>query len=159
MMFQNSLKGSVAELHTIDFPKEHRESLGNKLAKVEGMVYRHNNIGIDGSSPAAWEKLQKRAYIGQPASGWIMPSSLNDHNVDKAIWIHTWRSSEQEKQFKDTEGRTKSGLLPGVRKGKDGSDERIWPTQEFFEEDLKKLGALDMRSEHYEIRGFRLSDF
>lgn len=157
--YQRALEGSAAELHTIDFPKGHRELLGDKLAKVEGMVYRQNNIGIDGSSPAAHEKLQKRAYQGVPARGWVVPATPDDSNVDQAIWFHLWRSSEQEKQFKDTEGRTKSGLLPGVRKEKDGSEERFWPTQEFFEEELKKLGALDVKSEHYEFRGFRLSDF
>lgn len=126
------MKGSAAELHVVDFPKGHRESLGKNLAKVKGMVYRHNNFGIDGSSPEAVEKRRKQAYKGLPSRGWIMPDASDDSNVDKAIWLHTWRSSEQEKKFKDSEGRTKSGLLPGVRKEKDGSDERIWPVQDFF---------------------------
>ncbi|KAM0719562.1 hypothetical protein Q7P37_003692 [Cladosporium fusiforme] len=155
LICQSAIKGSAAELHTIEFPKGYRDSLGKKLAKIKGMVYQQNDTGIDGSGPVAKE-LEKRAYKGAPIPGWIVPSTPDDSNVDKAIWLHLWKSPEQERQFKDSEGRTRSGLLPGVVKEKDGSDERVWPTQDFFEQELKKLGALDMKIEHFEFGDFRL---
>lgn len=156
LICQSAIGGSAAVLHTIEFPKGCRQSLVKKLAKIEGMVYQRNDIGIDGSSPEAAGKLAKRAYKGVPVPRWVVPSIPDDSNVDKAIWVHLWKSPEQERQFKNSEGRTRSGLLPGVVKEKDGSDECVWPTQEFFEQELRKLGALDMKIEHFEFGDFRL---
>ncbi|KAK4547478.1 hypothetical protein LTR36_001134 [Oleoguttula mirabilis] len=148
---QNGLWGSAAEVHTTDFPKGYRESIAGGLATVEGMVCKARYGGIDGARPGY---QAKRAYQGAPLSGWVFQQAPGEATVDQAVWIHTWKSAERERQFKDSEVRTMSGLMPGVVRDGDGVEERSWPVEEYFEERVKQLGALGIRKEHYEFKRF-----
>ena len=149
---QNGLWGGRSELHTIDFPKGHRESIAEGLSDVKGMACTAHLCGVDGSRP---EILDKRDDKGSPLSGWVVRHPPGDKcDVDQAIWIHSWKSPERERRFKDTEVRTMTGLWPGVVGDKDGIEERSWAIEEYFEERLRRLGALGIRKEYFEFQRF-----
>ncbi|KAK5116816.1 hypothetical protein LTR85_009076 [Meristemomyces frigidus] len=146
---QRSMCGATVEVHTIDFPKGHRESIAEEMAAVKGIDYTYNFVGIDGSRPEVLAKYDNRRT---PLFGWVIQQVPGQREIDQAVWLHVWKSPEREAHFKQTEVRTMSGFQNEV--DDNGVKERVWPVEEFFEERLRQLGALRIAKEHYTLERF-----
>lgn len=153
LIYQHALMDSAAEIHTIEYPKGHRESIAEEFRAVLGMADKVQVGGIRGPSR---EQIEKRCYNGRPLSGWVVRRTPDETTIDQAVCIHAWLSPERERQYKETKTRTMSGLAPGVIQEEDGADERVWPIEEFFEEQLRRLGALRITKEHFQLQRFPL---
>ena len=148
-LFASRLKSSRAEIITVDFPKGHRESVGDGIRKVDGMRLNRTVGGIDTANSAEAQAIIP--YYSAPKYGWAVEQAPHEPDVDQAIWICAWRSEERETRYKENERRTESGFPVGIYEDEDGNDEVEMPVEELFEKQLKDRGALAISKEHFQM--------
>lgn len=149
VLFYNRLRSSRAEIITVDFPKGHRQSIGDKICKVRGMRLEGPITSIDSANDPLFRA--RVPYHAGPHSGWVIDRVPSKTDIDQAIWICTWISEERETRFKTTQTRTESGFPVGIYENEDGSDEVAVPVEMFFEQQLKDRGALAISKEHFQM--------
>ncbi|KAJ3577380.1 hypothetical protein NPX13_g3187 [Xylaria arbuscula] len=123
------------EIRTVYFPAPLPSETREEMKKNKGLVLT-TSYGIDGSM------AHLSPYNGVPECGWAENvRKWKDRDTVACLWIHYWKSREDEDRFKTTERR------PPL----DGDDDMPLAV-EAFDRDLEKCGALGWEDVHIDFK-------
>ncbi|KAI1359403.1 hypothetical protein F5Y08DRAFT_319703 [Xylaria arbuscula] len=123
------------EIRTVYFPAPLPLETREEMKKNKGLVLT-TSYGIDG------RMAHLSPYNGVPECGWAENvRKWKNQNTVACLWIHYWKSREDEQRFKTTERR------PPL----DG-DDNMPLAVEAFDRDLEKYGALGWEDVHIDFK-------